>query len=563
MDKAKGSPADGHRASRLPEFDQRLRRASILLYGLATVVSLVVVNVPQLGQGEHRAEVNAMSVLGIASLLAVWRFPWHRYHRNLFLTMSVTAALITALLVYLTGGAASPFDAYWFLIVFFASLYYQRKLAMLVAVGVTLLTLLPVLYDDPSLSLVVRHVVMGAGYITIILIGNILPVELLEREQARMDLEADLRQHRRLRDELARSNQLERRRRQQLEAIHDIGRSVASILDPQALYEELVRAVRERLGYSTVAMLVPDASQEELVLVAAAGMRISPESLAEGRVRIRMSEGIVGHVARTRGSYYTGDVRSDPYYKDLGDGADIRSELAVPILAGEALLGILKMESSNPNEFDDTDVVALEAVADQAAVSLRNAHAHALVALQARTDSLTGVLNHRALIGRLEQELSRARRSEQCLSVLFLDVDHFKEINDSYGHDAGDAVLREVSRLVKGTLRAEDTVGRYGGEEFVILLPGAERQESLGIAERIRATIAAHSFTGTGGASVGMTVSLGVATYPDAGGTQADLLRSADRALYQAKRLGRNRVSVAPEHPADAVEDAYAYSFEV
>jgi diguanylate cyclase (GGDEF)-like protein/putative nucleotidyltransferase with HDIG domain len=164
------------------------------------------------------------------------------------------------------------------------------------------------------------------------------------------------------------------------------------------------------------------------------------------------------------------------------------------------------------------------------------------------TDPLTTLPNHRALSERLEQEVARARRYGHPLSILFFDADHFKRVNDSYGHSTGDIVLQELGRLVGSLLRAGDSTGRYGGEEFLVLLPETTQEEACQVAERIRKTVA-ESPLATSAVKEGIptTISLGVATFPMDGTTASEVVEQADQAMYWAKRLGRNQVRTSQE----------------
>lgn len=162
---------------------------------------------------------------------------------------------------------------------------------------------------------------------------------------------------------------------------------------------------------------------------------------------------------------------------------------------------------------------------------------------QATHDALTGLANHRALVDAIDHELGRARRTGRPLSVLFLDLDHFKALNDTLGHGAGDNALQETGDVIKASVREIDTVGRWGGEEFVALLPDTDRSAALVAAERIRSAIATHHYSSVEGAC--LTCSIGVATRSVDGSDRDTLLASADRAMYSAKRSGRNRVIAA------------------
>jgi len=174
--------------------------------------------------------------------------------------------------------------------------------------------------------------------------------------------------------------------------------------------------------------------------------------------------------------------------------------------------------------------------------------ANAIIQKQALTDALTNLPNHRALVDQLEQDLEHARRYERPFSLLFFDADRFKQINDTYGHAAGDSTLQEIGIRTRRNLRGGDTLGRFGGEEFVVLLPETDCQQAMLIAERIRSEVAASPISSPGlEEGISITLSIGISSYPDDGTSERELLSQADEAMYLAKRLGRNQVQVAQE----------------
>jgi diguanylate cyclase (GGDEF)-like protein len=170
------------------------------------------------------------------------------------------------------------------------------------------------------------------------------------------------------------------------------------------------------------------------------------------------------------------------------------------------------------------------------------ARANARLAAQARTDPLTGLLNHGAIVACADTTINEAATRRETVSLLFFDIDHFKRINDTHGHQVGDAVLTGVAQRTIAALRAGDIIGRDGGEEFLALLPATGASEALVVAERLRQAISAAPFILTGGRSLKVTISVGVATAHETVATRAILLREADRALYRAKGDGRDRV---------------------
>jgi two-component system cell cycle response regulator len=163
----------------------------------------------------------------------------------------------------------------------------------------------------------------------------------------------------------------------------------------------------------------------------------------------------------------------------------------------------------------------------------------------ATTDPLTRVLNRRALLDRLTSEVDRARRYDSSLALLLFDIDHFKQINDTAGHLAGDSVLRQLGALLEDAMRKVDIVARYGGEEFVAILPETSSEGAVVFAERLRERISNHSFDIGAGRIVRLTVSIGIATFPSSGvASTEDLIARADEALYRAKAAGRNQVKL-------------------
>ena len=192
-----------------------------------------------------------------------------------------------------------------------------------------------------------------------------------------------------------------------------------------------------------------------------------------------------------------------------------------------------------------------KSVADQVAIGVINARLYARVQRQATTDGLTGLLNHRTGQEKLSEELKRAGRSQRNLAVMMIDVDHFKSINDNYGHPAGDAVLKAVAQLIQNNCRDVDLPIRYGGEEFLLVLPEVNIGGALIVAERIRNNLSKEIIV-YDNSEITITASLGVAAFPDHARSQQQLLDLADRALYMSKRMGRNQVHSASELNFDA-----------
>ena len=219
--------------------------------------------------------------------------------------------------------------------------------------------------------------------------------------------------------------------------------------------------------------------------------------------------------------------------------------IPLPLRAGGQAFGVLALLRGLDPPLGKDQVQALFASVNHLALALRNAALFSQVKSRADHDGLTRIHNRRAFDERLVEELRRHQRYRQPMSLLMLDIDHFKAVNDTYGHPTGDDVLREVGRVLAETLRSTDFTARYGGEEFVVILPQTSEDQSRMLAERLRALIAATQFQHDG-RTFSITVSIGVASLlPGALAKRKDLLEKADQALYQAKHRGRNQVCAA------------------
>ena len=230
-------------------------------------------------------------------------------------------------------------------------------------------------------------------------------------------------------------------------------------------------------------------------------------------------------------------------YPDKG-----KDRIEVPLQAGRITFGTLILFG---DDFEDDDRMTATSLAAQAVIALDNARLHRIVERQARVDGLTGLANRRQCEDQLATELARVERFGGPLAVVFGDLDNFKEVNDRFGHPTGDVVLREFAHTLEEGIRDVDLAGRWGGEEFVLVLPGTDLGGAVHVAERIRAARAERVVLSAEGEPIRVTASFGVAAFPEAATAQA-LLAAADAALYQAKRAGKNRVAAASEavtHP--------------
>jgi diguanylate cyclase (GGDEF)-like protein len=209
-------------------------------------------------------------------------------------------------------------------------------------------------------------------------------------------------------------------------------------------------------------------------------------------------------------------------------------------------LGIVHFQATDEApKLDSSELSFKTTFAGQVGLSIANIKLREALRTQSIKDALTGLYNRRYMEETLDREVRRAARAEQSLGIIMLDLDHFKKFNDTYGHDAGDAVLRETGTFLFKSIRAEDFVCRFGGEEFVVILPTADLAATRGRAERVRLKMKELTIVHQGRSMGMITISVGVAVFPEHGMSPKELMAAADAALYEAKRGGRDQVVVA------------------
>ena len=338
------------------------------------------------------------------------------------------------------------------------------------------------------------------------------------------------------------------RRAARAEMLLDAGIAFAASLDPEAVAGTILDQMARLVAADGAALLLAEADGR-LRLADGRGPFALDATLFDGIAPSDFS--LTREMARTLRPFLVSDIPA--HFGGAAPAAYgwLGSVIAVPLAAGGRLLGAALLGARAHAAYTPEDAAAAAALARHAAIALRNAQAHAAMAKAAETDPLTGLPNRRALMDRLRREIERAKRYDHLIGLLFFDLDRFKAINDTHGHQFGDRVLRELAQIAGRSVRSIDLVARYGGEEFVAVLPETDGAQALIVAERLRRNVMRHAFILPSGAAVPATISIGVAVYPGSAATLDDLLRAADAALYQAKADGRNRVHAAPlsAHP--------------
>ena len=327
-------------------------------------------------------------------------------------------------------------------------------------------------------------------------------------------------------------------RLKELTLLYDLSRRLASTLELDKLIASVTELVGRDLGDHAFALLVTEDGTGDLVVRGVSGL---PDDVVG--TRIPGVTGPAGWAAQARATLHIPDTRADPRrpvlpWQHAADG----SILVVPLLQQAACSGALAFFRPEAHAFPGEEVRLLEAVAGPVAIALENARLHQQMVRLSQTDALTGVHNRRSLFSRLEMERERADRFDHPMGLVLVDVDHFKRFNDRFGHAAGDAILRQVAETLAGAVRKVDLVARYGGEEFAVVVARADPAAALAAGEKLRAAVAAAAIPHEGVEPARVTISVGVASWPDDAGDLAGLIDAADAALYAAKRAGRNTV---------------------
>lgn len=345
----------------------------------------------------------------------------------------------------------------------------------------------------------------------------------------------------------ARAFELEIEQRNQLRTVAEISRRVSGILDAKWMLLEVCNLLGRELEHEYVhAFLVKENGTQ---LVYAAGTGEVGHLLAERELRLPVDdESVLGQSVKTASIRREGAALASTFRAPEVGLNDPISELALPIVAHNHVIGVLDVQSKERQAFGPEDEKLLKIVADQVSVALDNARHHAEVQAQARLDSLTQVLNHGTFVSTVHMLVDRCREDGTPLSLIMLDVDMFKEYNDRFGHVAGDAALKTTVQAIRANIKSRDAVGRWGGEEFGIALIGADKQQALGVAERISQTLSSLVPVDRLGREMpSPSVSQGVATLGVDAHDADELVDVADQALYRAKDAGRDQVRAAGE----------------
>ncbi|HEX5504399.1 MAG TPA: GAF domain-containing protein [Thermomicrobiales bacterium] len=335
------------------------------------------------------------------------------------------------------------------------------------------------------------------------------------------------------------AGQIRPQRLRELAVLHYLAREVGAITDLPRFLKGTLEVIRREFGDHDCALLLVDDATGDLVAQAVSGF----DPALKGR-RLPAGQGLAGWVLANGRAQTVGDLQRDP--RHVAWRASSRSAIAAPLVSAGERIGVINIESERPDAFNADDEATLETIAGQLATAIAVARLHDREKRAAITDELTGVYNHRYFYHRLEEELERAARGDHPLALLILDLNGLKALNDTHGHLAGDAALRTIGRLLRECTRRVDIVARYGGDEFAVILPDAQVEDTRRLLHRLQTRLLLARAT-TNGTMVGpFTISVGVAAYPADGTRAAALVAAADQRMYEHKRSSVDRRSEDP-----------------
>ena len=326
----------------------------------------------------------------------------------------------------------------------------------------------------------------------------------------------------------------------QLETLFNIGATVSQTLNLGEILDSVLDKVMEVMGVEASGIFLLDEQTNRLLLRAHRGM---PARLVRDLKVLNIEDGFIGKVAQSGKPLLMDDVSVDHRLARSKARGKFESFAAVPIIAKEKIRGVMGVGSHRYREFPDWEVRMLGTISNQIGMAIENAQLYEHALELAFTDSLTGLYNRRYLMEQIEREFIRAERSKRPLSLIMVDLDGLKDINDGYGHHFGDAFLREVGRIIEVNTRASDVAARWGGDEFMLLATEADSASSSKIAERVRSQVGRYRME-INGRKVGITVSAGVVSYPAHASGISELIKNVDEAMYNAKRGGKNQLRV-------------------
>lgn len=331
----------------------------------------------------------------------------------------------------------------------------------------------------------------------------------------------------------------------QLSTFTELGKTVTSSLDIKEVLSIVMEKIRDMLRPKNWSLLLVDEKTNDLCFEIVVGE--GAEKIKD--IRLKIGEGIAGWVAKEGTPLLVPDAQQDPRFaKKVDDKSRFitKSVICVPLISKGKILGVIELINKvEEGSFKYEDLIILRTIADYTAIAIENAKYFQKVHELTVTDDLTGLYNSRHLYRFVDYEVERAKRYKTNIAMIFFDMDGFKEINDVHGHLCGSKVLTEVARVINSTLRKVDMACRYGGDEFVIVLPQTSKEQAFIAAEKLRNMIKDFTFLKEEGINTHLTASFGVAALPEDANDKLELIHLADKAMYSVKNANKDGVALA------------------
>ncbi len=433
---------------------------------------------------------------------------------------------VISLFCLATGGLNSPFYVLFYLVIAYAAYTLKLVETLIFSFLATFLYLVLHLHQLGNFDLGVLFWRIGLIWF----LGGTVSVFAREFQENQTKLRKTL-------NTLTQRTQETERSKLQIETLYESSRQLAKLMSLEQIIEKILSIVREILGHRNFSILLLSREQDALELKA----KIEGGKITRYEQTQKFNlTGVWGEVVRNASVERVLDVQSDPR-EALAEKKDARAQLSVPLIVGGRVFGILNAESPDVGAFLDQDEKTLTILANHAALAIENFQLHSKTEELTILDELTGAYNYRYFRQKLEEEFKRAKRYRQPLSLMMMDIDWFKRCNDTYGHRFGNQVLKELVRIASKGIRDVDLLCRYGGEEFVVILPQTLKEDAREIAERIRVNLG-QQLIELDKTKTRVTVSIGVATFPEDASEADELIEKVDQALYQAKGRGKNQV---------------------
>ncbi|MBN2134706.1 MAG: sensor domain-containing diguanylate cyclase [Acidobacteria bacterium] len=331
----------------------------------------------------------------------------------------------------------------------------------------------------------------------------------------------------------------------ELTILRKIGEVLSSEMDIEQVLSRIIDACRELVSAEGWSILLKDKKRDELVFT-----RIHGKKKAElANMKIKVGQGIAGKVAESGEPKIVNDVTTDAdFYPgiDQSIGFETRSILCIPLISRGKVLGVIEIiNKPKGKKFSETDLKKVQIFTNFASIALENAQLYEQALVSAITDDLTGLYNNRFINHKLSVELQIAKKKKQSLGFIFIDLDHFKYVNDNYGHIAGSGLLKAVADFIRDRVgKQTDMIARYGGDEFLIVVPKLNAEKTYKLAEQLRKNLADELLIIDDDIQTRITASFGIAAYPEQAESLEELIGMADKAMYEVKERNRNGVKI-------------------